>query len=261
MGIPVEQDSPAPLDWLKSETYHWMSALPKLAWGWELMRRNLDYQRLYAQLGSTPPALSLRDLWPIVQLEDPALDARFAAVFWRGDMCAEVLPVAVSTQFQRYKVPRLSLQELHCRVTVLPGDHAGHCHVLFSQQGRSLQLSVCGTLPLSEGSLLTPVPSDPAVQAVRQMGMRRLADLLDCGCLRRSLYPAEPRGARLARVVQVLDGDRDGASQREIGIALFGKKRVEDDWHHPHNYLRDHVRRALAHGRDLMVNFSRLVRS
>lgn len=260
MGISVKQEPPLPLDWQKSETYQWMNALPRMAWAWELMRRNPEYRSHYAKVGPSTPAPQLRDLWPLVRFEDPALDARSAAVLWQREVCSEVLPVAISAQFQNCKIPRLSLQELHCRVITLPGDNPDHCHILFSQQGRSLQLSVCGASLLDRGSILTPMPADLTLHGMRHLGVRRLADLLDCGCLRPSLYPPEARAVRLTRVMQALDGELAGAAHREIGTALYGKERVEQEWHHPHNYLRDHVRRAIAHGRDMMFGYKRLLR-
>lgn len=260
MGLSIKQEPPSPLDWQNAETYQWMNTLPRIAWAWEMMRRNPEYKNLVAEVGLSAPVPQQRDFWPLIIFEDPALDARSAAVFWREDICSEVLPVAVSAQFQSCTIPRLSLEELHCRVVTLPGDKPDHCHILFSQQGRSLQLSVCGASLLDKGKLLTPVLSDPTLHTARQLGIRRLTDLLDCGCLRPSLYPAEARGIRLARVVQALDGELAGAAHREIGIALFGKARVEKEWHHPHNYLRDHVRRAISHGRDMMAGYRRLLR-
>ncbi|WP_258599038.1 DUF2285 domain-containing protein [Mesorhizobium sp. AR07] len=52
-------------------------------------------------------------------------------------------------------------------------------------------------------------------------------------------------------MLQALDGSLAGASQ-EIAIALFGRRRVEEDWSHPGSHLRDQVRRAVQRGRYLM---------
>ncbi|WP_246462326.1 DNA -binding domain-containing protein [Mesorhizobium sangaii] len=56
--------------------------------------------------------------------------------------------------------------------------------------------------------------------------------------------PPEPRGGRLRIVLQALHGSLAGASQ-EIAIALFGRRRVEEDWSRPGSHLRDQVRRAI----------------
>ncbi|MGB8365202.1 MAG: DUF2285 domain-containing protein [Rhizomicrobium sp.] len=258
MTITSEQHLPLPANWQNTETYRWMGSLPRTAWAWELMRRNPDYRALFSRLG---PASAGEDgeLWPLMRLEDPELDARSAAVFWRCDVCPEVLPVAASIEFRNPEVRRLSLRDVHCRVFTLPGG-GDHCHVLFAQQGRFFQLSVCGASHLDDGLLLTPVLSDPALYAARQLAIRRLGDLVSSGCLRLSFYPQVARSDRMTRVVQALDGEMAGVPHRDIGIALFGRDRVEREWHHPHNYLRDHVRRAIAHGRELMLGgFRRLL--
>jgi hypothetical protein len=64
-------------------------------------------------------------------------------------------------------------------------------------------------------------------------------------------FPAQPRHARLRSVLRALDGFSAGASHREIGVALFGKARVERDWTDPGDHLRDIVRRAVKRGRSL----------
>ena len=89
------------------------------------------------------------------------------------------------------------------------------------------------------------------LRRARLQAVRRLNDLMRHGSLRAVHYPREPRGARLARVIQAFDGAEAGAPQREIAVALFGRARVERDWHASHNPLRDHVRRAIARGRQL----------
>jgi hypothetical protein len=43
-----------------------------------------------------------------------------------------------------------------------------------------------------------------------------------------------------------------GVPDRQIATALFGGARVEADWNHPGQHLRDRVRRAVGRGRALM---------
>ena len=62
----------------------------------------------------------------------------------------------------------------------------------------------------------------------------------------------ETRVARLHRdILQALDGAAAGASQREIGGALYGARRVEDGWD-PDGDLRARVRYCLRRGRVLV---------
>lgn len=190
-------------------------------------------------------------LWCV--FEDPDADARTANIFWRREACRDVLPLAISDQSCGSDHEYFRLAGLSCRVITHRDENTNLCHVLFAQDGRFFQLEICGAVHLEDGLLLTPVLPAPALRSARILGIRRLADLMSHGYLRPSLYPPERRGPRLMRVVQALDGALAGASQRDIGIALFGLDRVEREWHHPHNYLRDHVRRAIGHGRRLMA--------
>ncbi|MDE2184196.1 MAG: DUF2285 domain-containing protein [Alphaproteobacteria bacterium] len=100
--------------------------------------------------------------------------------------------------------------------------------------------------------LVTPALPIRRLAPSRILGVKRLSDMITHGQLRPALYPREHRAARLARVAQALDGWLADASYREIAIALFGNSRVERDWRHPGNHLRDQVRRAIGYGRALM---------
>ena len=147
----------------------------------------------------------------------------------------------------------LNLENLQCRTTVSPPDADYRRDVLLAQDGRSLQLAVFGETPLAEALLVTPVLPSLATDR-RLRAVRRLADLVKHGWMRPFLYPRERRANRLVHVVQALDGWQADASHRDIGIALFGEARVERDWTDPRDHLRDQVRRAIRHGRDLMAD-------
>jgi hypothetical protein len=68
----------------------------------------------------------------------------------------------------------------------------------------------------------------------------------------RVAYPAERSAKRYAQVLLALDGWLDGRPHREIAIGLFGKTWVDRAWNDTGNHLRDRVRRAIRHGRNLM---------
>lgn len=187
-------------------------------------------------------------LWCV--FEDPDRDARDANVLWRRDVCGDVLPVAALVHPSDGTSRRLNFGGMRCRVTVHGAE--GVQHVLFSEGGRSLQLEVSGDQPLDNAMLLTPALPICKLAAKRLLGVKRLSDLTTHGQLRPSLYPKERRAPRLIRVAQALDGWLGEASHREIGIALFGRARVERDWNHPGGHMRDQVRRAIGYGRMLL---------
>jgi hypothetical protein len=143
------------------------------------------------------------------------------------------------------------LDQLSCRSTVVK-TAVGKQHLLLCYGDRDLQLSVLGE------SILKPVrfsadalwPADDIRRRLR--ALECLNALCMTGRLPARLYLPDPRGARLRLVLQALDGSLSGAPQREIATAVFGKARVEADWAHPGDHLRDRVRRAVRRGRSLM---------
>lgn len=86
------------------------------------------------------------------------------------------------------------------------------------------------------------------------LALRRLSVLCRTGAFSRSLFPIDRRMARWIVALRVWDALQDGASQRDIAIALFGAARVDTEWRGPSDFLKSRVRRlihtagALAHG-------------
>jgi hypothetical protein len=242
----------------RSNPYRHTAGFIRSFWAWEYLRRNPLYRTAFEKFGTDSVSTEAAS-WSLVRFEDPDFDGRVANVFWQRQVCRHVLPLTTTTESVGGEGLHLPLERLHCRVAVR--RDADRCHALFAESGRSLQLEISGDASFDEGILLTPVLPPPGMRAARLLAIRRLADLMTHGHLRPSLYPPERRAPRLARVLQALDGSLAGHSQRDIAIALFGEARVDRDWHHPHNYLRDHVRRAIIYGRELMEGgYRRLLR-
>lgn len=235
-------------------SYEWMWKLPNLGWAWEFLRRDADYRAEYSEnrkgddvegrLNGTKP-----DSGPLLRPVDPDRDARIADVFWHKDVCATVLPVKSVPAHSKEMSQHLPLGGMRCRVTVIV-DNDIH-HVLYSEEGRSLQLEVHG--PLTEAALLTPALLQEQEAPGRLIAMRRLCDMLATHSLRPALYPPERRAARLMTLVKALDGSLLNMSQRDIAIRLFGAARVAKEWSDPGNHLRDQVRRAIRSGRKMMA--------
>ncbi len=81
--------------------------------------------------------------------------------------------------------------------------------------------------------------------------LRRLVMLCSTGAFARSLYPPDRRAARLIAALRVHDALRDGASQRDIAIALFGADRVAADRLGGSESIKSHVRRLIDLARRL----------
>jgi hypothetical protein len=125
-------------------------------------------------------------------------------------------------------------------------------HILFAKEARYLQLELWGSFDPPTLRLMTPAVFPSEQIRVRLRTVERLADLVQHRALRSALYPPASRGPRFARILQIVDGWLGGATQRDIAVAIFGVHRVDQDWSDPRCHLRDHIRRAIARGRDLM---------
>jgi hypothetical protein len=185
------------------------------------------------------------------------LDAHQAAPAWNKTVCDEILPVVSGELPLAALRSSIDLDRLSCRMQVIEDQEV--THIVFADQGRQLQLEM-HTRPNAGAGIFTPAVTPASLSGKRTLTLRRLADLAEYGVLREHLYPAGARASRMARILQALDGAMTGARHRDIAISLFGERRVLADWGLPDNHLRDHVRRAIAHGRMLMDGgFARLL--
>jgi len=242
------------MDWRESDSYLWVTALPRLALAWEFVRRSPAYREAYRSRDLRQP----ESLWPMVRLEDPQLDARHAVPAWTGGVCDEILPLRTGARPQEAIRTAVNVDRLRCQMTMIE-EGAGTTHVLFAELGRQLHLMI-EVDPKAGLALMTPALAPMPLTVKRTLALRRLSDLAEHGELREHLYPAESRAPRFARILQALDGALAGARHRDIAVSLFGERRVTQDWASPDNHLRDHVRRAVAQGRIMMAEgFVRLL--
>lgn len=127
----------------------------------------------------------------------------------------------------------------------------GRRQLLFAEEGRFLQLDLIGRIaPLSAPF---SIPLSAAGFSRQWQGLRQVADLLVHGRLRPPLHPPPGCARRLTLVLRALDGHLAGASHRQIAIALWGERRVAEEWSDPRRNLRDQVRRAVHRGCRLMA--------
>lgn len=136
------------------------------------------------------------------------------------DRLAHWLTIAVDTQGREHAV--LSDGWHHVRLDIEEGCLTGQRAVLLEFRLRGLASAEAQMLPL-----------------------RRLLHLCRNQCFARSLFPPDPRGARLVDMLRVHDALGHGASHREIGAALFGEARVAQDWAGLSDSLRSRVRRLV----------------
>lgn len=257
---------PGPSTWQDAATYRWTLTLPRLAWAWEFLRRNpayravwLEARRSHRVVRMTPRITIIEadeiaaaaDWNLLVPLEDPNCDARQATVLWSSADCPAVLPVMAAAADVRGPQRPFMRSQFKCRIAVYVAPD-GLQHVLFSHQGRSVQLEVTGLSIFAATQLLAVIAPPHERFPVHAQAMKRLADLFTHRDLRPQLYPTYAQSRRLAEVLQALDGWLAGASHRRIAAALFGDARFDHMWRHQRRHMLDRVRRAIKRGRALM---------
>ena len=245
---------PPTMDWRDSDSYLWVTTLPRSALAWEFVRRSPAYREAYHSNAVCEPGSP----WPMVRLEDPHIDARLAVPVWTDNVCNDILPLRSGAPPREAIRAVIDVDRLRCQMTTIE-EGARTTHVLFAERGRQLHLAV-EIDPTAGAALMTPALAPMQLTVKRTLALRRLSDLAEHGELRQHLYPAEARAPRFARILQALDGALAGARHRDIAASLFGERRVNQDWASPDNHLRDHVRRAVAQGRTMMADgFVRLL--
>jgi hypothetical protein len=261
--MPFLPDSSDPSPWWLPRTYCWIAGVPRKACAWEFLRRNPDYRAAWAAsrsayrleeripgvtvINAVRTEVSARPWGLLGPFENPDFDARQANVLWTAHVHPAVLPVVAVANGAHGEQDLLPLTSSRCRTTVYLDPDGGQ-HVLFAQGGRFLQLEVKSGSVFSAGRLLPDVLASAAPVAVRTQTVRQLADLAASRDLRAPLYRPHTQGRRLIQVLQALDGERAGASRRDIAIALFGEERVRRGWRgaNMRNRVRNAVRRGVA---------------
>jgi len=227
----------------------WLRTLSRRGWAWEFLRRSRTYRDRFAQHGGTTLDAAQ---WGLLRYENPKLDAIEAVVFWRAQDCPSVLPLTLVPDGDDANLVSFNLDHVACRKEFHRSDDGDTSDVLFSEEGRFLQVSISGAGDLKGAHLFMSALDVPENVTARAAAFRRLNDLLQHGHLRQPLYPQEPRAPRLINVLKALDGSLAGLPHREIAMLIFSKDRVEADWGGRQHHLRDQVRRAVAYGQGLM---------
>ena len=125
-------------------------------------------------------------------------------------------------------------------------DGAGREHAVLSDGWHRIRIDVeegsiaCQEAVLLHYRLLGIASAEPKI-----LPLRRFLELCRHGRFARSLFPRDPRVDRWLTVLRVHDALAAGASQREIGGALFGDDRILLDWKSDADSLRSRVRRLV----------------
>jgi hypothetical protein len=159
-----------------------------------------------------------------------------------------VVPVTAEAA-SRTDPDAVELSRLSAWLTVV-GPVEGREHAVLSDGRHHLRLDVAGRSIRSEGAVILRYDLYGVATALRRLlPVRRLIDLCRFQRFSASLYPRDPLIRRGVTLLRVSDALADGASQREIAVALFGPDRVSQDWIGRSDALRSLVRRLVADAR------------
>jgi hypothetical protein len=131
-------------------------------------------------------------------------------------------------------------------------DQAGREHAVLSDGWHHIRLDIEeGRLEGQEAVLLQYRVQGLGSAEALLLPLRRFVDLCRHRRFARSLFPRDPRINREIAMLRVHDALQQGASQREIGAALFGGERVARDWVGESDSLRSRVRRLVRGARGM----------
>lgn len=121
-------------------------------------------------------------------------------------------------------------------------------HVVLSDGYRRIRIDVArGTVCQGPVRLDYMLKGFNGIEA-KILTLRRLIGLYRLGHFIRHLHPPERRAPRWIAALRAHDAARDGASQRDIAIALYGSKLVGSNWGRGSDFLRLRVQRLVRTG-------------
>ncbi|WP_425351374.1 DUF2285 domain-containing protein [Kumtagia ephedrae] len=178
--------------------------------------------------------------------ENPAEDARSALPFWQPNpditltIATDEDPDTLSPIFDPWRFPG--------RKTI--GHDGFRLALKLSRYGRSWHVHLADALEAAEPFIFAVAPDERATARLREAD-----DMLAMIAGRNAGFVGR-RGSTepviTMQSLQALDGHLAGASERDIGIAIFGEHIVKEKWHSD-SELRARVRYLIRRGRTVMT--------
>ena len=242
-----------PRCWPGDQAYSYLEDLGPAGLAWEWLRRDPGYRRLEpaARRSGRAGVILIEHAaqpvvtrWGCLNVEDPALPAPEGAILWSSALDPSVLrcvamPAAIG-QAGAFDLGRCGEK------AALVAGRAGAEHILIGATPGGLRLDVL------EGTLL----QGPAMLRYDFSAVSNIEPLLAplrafhhlCRTGRLSLPPLRKRqhDRRVVDALRTHDARQAGASIRDVGILLFGARRVAEEWSAPGEALKSHCRRMIA---------------
>jgi hypothetical protein len=235
-------------------------------WAWEFLRRNPDYgadwrcsvpRRLpYITLKDGTRLLRLRrrfpraERWGLYAFADPAIAARQAMVFWHITALKRLVRVRAAPPNHRHDLTPLTLSSFNVdRAAAIGVDNVPL--VLMKGPGVHIPLEIHDVAVLTNS--FAPVFeidgfADLNAQTELLKRLHRFTEQAPSAANR----PAFAIDERLHHALIALDESLRGKTYRQIAIAIFGEKKVAEEWQGPSQFLKDRTRRLVAKGTELM---------
>lgn len=234
-------------------------------WAWEFLRRNDDY--ISDWRSSIPrhlPCIMLNDgtkllrlrrrflqaeKWGLYAFADPRLCAHETTAFWHAKALKRVVRLNARKPDQGEASVRRLADFNAERHAVIGVD--GVPLVVIKRNGVGVPLEIHGLSVLT--AAFTPVYElhDLDDLTAQTELLRRLQRLTDAD-FRAAQKPSFAADERLQQALIALDESLKGKTYRQIAIAIFGEKKVTEEWHSHSQFLRDRTRRLVAKGTALM---------
>lgn len=143
----------------------------------------------------------------------------------------------------------VAIADLEPWLTVV-GGNGGREHAVFSDGWRRIRLDVHGGSLAAGGVVHLHYPLQGICSLEpKLLPLRRLVAFCRSQRFAATLFPPDRRLPRWIDTLRVADARADGASYREIAIALFGEERTRADWTEGGRSLHSRVRRLVASAR------------
>lgn len=235
-------------------------------WAWEFLRRNPDYRADWrASVPRHLPCVTLNDgtqllrlrrrypraeQWGLYAFADPFQPARKAPVFWSPSATRRVIRARCDMPKLQGTAP-LNLPAFKAdRVAAIGVDNIPV--VMMKGQGVNVMVEIHGLNALT----------NPFEIVFELDGFKDLGVQTEClKLLQRFMQPPADgmlrspfaNDERLRHALIALDESMAGKTYRQIAIAIFGDKRVAEEWAGASQFLKDRTRRLVAKGRELMA--------
>lgn len=235
-------------EWQASAAYLYVLHLSAVELAWEYLRRNPDYRDDWAKFGPRADAAVARR-WGLEFLWDPALDAREIQPVWLPSPSTQ-LRVSKSDEpsqthaFSLWTLPgrkRLLLSSVGMLLLMKLDPHTA-LHI-------TLNLDLYTGCPFLIGASPHVDPRRAAEAVARLLPQIQRPRASKASATRRR--PIQ-KVWRHARHLQALDAQAEGATHREIAVALFGEADVWQRWTHDNSEIRAQTRYLLKCANALM---------